>query len=519
MMEHTFRVHEGYCGLKKAKVSHKSKVLGMTRPELAAGSADRIYPKATIDALPDNVFLETFEFYLGEENAKIFDRGHHYDAWQTLVHVCHRWRSIVFASPRRLDLKLYCTEKRLAKSETLEIWPELPIVIYARDMEFRRDVTNIISAVRHNNRVCEIHHCDGYWKYQYSLLDELAAIEKPFPALTTLQLSTYGESPPVIPDSFLGGSAPRLRSISLHGIPYPSIGKLLSSTTTLVRLSLRHIPHSGYIAPETIVPCLATLVRLESLDLGFRHHRSGDNRASRHPPPLTRVVVPKLTSFNFHGDIEYLEDILSQIETPMLIQSYFYVFTQLVFDTPLLVDFIRRTERFKTSHAAHVKRYNSSICIRLLKQEDMPVGVGFRSQGLSIRVSCNPLDRQLSALVQLLTSFLPSLSTLESLRISDRCEPQGEITAVQWRLWRELLHLFTTVKKVTLESDAVLLIAPALREPGGEGVTKVLLPALRDLFLNTRDWRPSGPVKEAIEEFIASRQIYCLPAVTVHYYS
>jgi hypothetical protein len=83
----------------------------------------------------------------------------------------------------------------------------------------------------------------------------------------------------------LGGCAPRLRSLHLNGIPYPSIGKLLSSTTNLVRLSLLYIPHSGYIAPEIIVPCLSMLPRLKSLELGFRHPRSETHRANRHLPP------------------------------------------------------------------------------------------------------------------------------------------------------------------------------------------------------------------------------------------
>ena len=45
--------------------------------------------------------------------------------------------------------------------------------------------------------------------------------------------------------------------------------------------------------------------------------RSRAHRATQHPPPLTRVVFPDLTSLHFCGDIEYLENILSQMETPM----------------------------------------------------------------------------------------------------------------------------------------------------------------------------------------------------------
>jgi len=415
----------------------------------------------------------------------------------------------VFASPRRLDLKLYCTPQRSVNSKTLEIWPELPIVIYVKDVKSTGDVTNIIGALRHHNRVCKIYYFNE--EVQDSLLKEFAAIDEPFPALTSLVLSSFGQNVSVLLDSFLGGSAPRLRFLDLFGIPYPSIGKLLLSTTNLVWLSLWDIPHSGYIAPETIVPCLSILPKLESLELGFRYPRSRDDRASRHPPPLTRVVFPTLTRLEFHGDMEYLEDILSQIETPMLNQTYFCFFNQLVFDSPLLGHFIRRMEIFMTSHAARVECSYSAICIGLAEREEM---FDDDREALWLTISCKPLDWQLSALPQVLNSFLSSLSTLENLQIAvARKDWEGEIEVIQWR---ELLHPFTAVKKMTLKSgNSVRLVAPALQELTGESATEGL-PALQNLCLDTKDWQPSRPVKEAIEQFIDARKL-CGHPVTVHY--
>jgi len=504
-------VDERCRGLKKAEVGDKKQVLRMTRTEL--GGADRLYRRVTIDALPDNVLIETFEFYLGKDDpyVVVFADDHDYDGWQTLVHVCHRWRGIVFASPCRLDLKLFCSRQRLVNSKTLGIWPELPIVIAAenRDMQPKEDVTNIIAALRHHNRVCKIYSHHGL--FQDLLLKEFAAIDEPFPALTSLRLASYAQNVPVLPDSFLGGSAPRLRSLFLNGIPYPSIGRLLSSTTNLVRLALWGIPHSGYIAPETIVPCLSTLARLESLELGFRYPRSRAHLAGRHPPPLTRVVFPNLTYLRFEGDVEYLEDILSQIETPILNQSDFRFFNQLVFDTPLLGHFIRRTETFMTTHTACVKFTSWDVEVTLWGREGM-ADDDVETRYLSI--SCKPLDWQLSAIAQVLDLFLSSLSTLESLEITIGHEDwQGEIEVIQWR---EFLHPFTAAKKMSLKDEAcVRLVAPALRELARERVTEVL-PALQNLSLTTSGWSPSGPLKEAIEKFIATRRLDGHP-VTVHY--
>ena len=478
--------------------------------QLKEGGTGRLYPWVTIDVFPDSVLLETFEFYLGKDDADEIDYHHNYDGWQTLVHVCRRWRCIVFASPRRLDLKLYCTRQRSVNFKMLDIWTALPIFVVAEDMKSKQDVTNVIDALGHHNRVCKIYYRNG--QFQDSFLKEFVTIDEPFLALTSLVLVSFKQrNVPVLPDSFLGGSAPRLRSLLLSGIPYPSIGNLLSSTTNLVRLSLWHIPRSGYIAPETMVPCLSMLPGLKSLFLGFQYPRSLAHQASRHLPPLTRVAFPNLTFLCFGGDIEYLEDILSQIETPMLKQGFFHFFNQLVFDTPLLGQFIHRTETFMTSHAARVECSNSAIWIRLAERQEM---FDDNSQALWLTISCKPLDWQLSALPQVLNSFSSSLSTLESLQIAvSRPDWQDEIEVIQWR---EFFHPFTPVKIMTLQDKAsVRLVVPALRELSGERATEVL-PALQNLSLTTSGWSPPGPLKEAIEDFIATRQLYGQPVI-LHY--
>ena len=61
--------------------------------------------------LPDVALLEIFDFYGDEE---------HTEAWRTLVHVCQKWRNVVFGSPRRLDLRLYCTARTPVR-ETLDL--------------------------------------------------------------------------------------------------------------------------------------------------------------------------------------------------------------------------------------------------------------------------------------------------------------------------------------------------------------------------------------------------------------
>ncbi|KAH8980986.1 hypothetical protein EDB86DRAFT_2977911 [Lactarius hatsudake] len=69
----------------------------------------------TIDTLTDNVLLAIFDLI---RISRTSFELHCYPVWNwhTLVHVCHRWRQIIFASPLRLDLQLLherntCQEK------------------------------------------------------------------------------------------------------------------------------------------------------------------------------------------------------------------------------------------------------------------------------------------------------------------------------------------------------------------------------------------------------------------------
>jgi len=73
----------------------------------------------TIDMLPDIALLEIFDFYM---------HGAWTEAWQMLVHVCRKWRDVVFGSPRRLNLLLSCTARKPVKA-MLDVWPLFPIVV------------------------------------------------------------------------------------------------------------------------------------------------------------------------------------------------------------------------------------------------------------------------------------------------------------------------------------------------------------------------------------------------------
>ena len=148
------------------------------------------------------------------------------EAWQSLVHVCRRWRSLVLGSPRRLNLRLHCTHKTPAR-DTLDVWPALPLIVEGTMVPSSPGTDNIIAALGQINRVCKV----NLSMTAYSQLENvLSPMQAPFPELKDLRFSLYhlhGETPSVIPDSFLGGSAPRLEYFELHCIPFPGLPNLL----------------------------------------------------------------------------------------------------------------------------------------------------------------------------------------------------------------------------------------------------------------------------------------------------
>ncbi len=116
-------------------------------------------------------------------------------------------------------------------------------------------------------------------------------------------MSIYHGVTPIVPESFLGGSAPRLRRLSLNHTPFPGLPNLLLSATHLVDLHLWRIPNSGYFTPEAIVTGLSTSTSLKVLWLGFESPLSRPKRERRRPPPLTRSILPALTRFRFKGSL------------------------------------------------------------------------------------------------------------------------------------------------------------------------------------------------------------------------
>jgi hypothetical protein len=443
----------------------------------------------TIDILPEDALLEIFDFYV--DNARMIED------WQTLVHVCRKWRNVVFGSPRRLDLHLLCTNSTPVR-EILDVWPPIDIVVKAWDF-YNVGVDNILAALKYKDRTSHI-TLHSVPIPQLEII--LAEMQQPFPALYYLKIFSMHDAPSVQPDSFLGGSVPGLRVLKLYYFPFPGLPKLLLSATHLVHLELFGLTFSEYISPEAMVTGLSVLTRLESLVIIFHFSVSRLRWKSRPLLPLKPIVLPVLTKLHFGGACEYLDYLVAQIYVPLLDNLKITFFVQEIFDTPQFAQFVSRTPKFEAQGEARVEFLEQGVGVKLLGGK------------LKLEFAC-PINGHLSSLAQVCVSCLPQalIHGVERLYI---------FRMIFWPLswednsinqWLEGLHPFTAVKDVYISQDLVPNIMRALHELVGERVTE-FLPAMRTLFLaDPPSSEPFWEWEEAIGHFVAARELAGHPFV------
>jgi hypothetical protein len=324
-----------------------------------------------------------------------------------------------------------------------------------------------------------------------------------FPSLTSLGLELHGRTgaAPALPEAFLGASALHLEYIFLTHIAYPALPKLVSSATRLVFLSLGQIPHDGYISPEVMADCLAASSSLQRVIIKFQSPRSRPRYGN--PPPLTRVVLPALTRFEFQGVGEYLEGLVSRIDAPLLNSLRITFLTDITFGIPQLCDFIVRSEIIKSWHCTTARVYLSHSTAR--------VGV---TSLVDLELTCDTSYQGLSWTVKLCNQLSPLLCHMENLEIRGpgSINPEEELQEdTVSALCLGIFRPFAAVQNLDASVRMGPLVALALRGLTGERVAEVL-PALRWLIFVEG---PSPPPQEVVGPFIAARglQVMLLPYV------
>lgn len=417
-----------------------------------------------IDILPDDVLLEIFDLCRGDNED--FTVG----IWKSLVHVCRRWRCIIFASPRRLHLALQC-DARTTVWKLLDTWPPLPITIRYSPEGASKGKMNIMAAPGLHDRITGI----TFDRIQSS--EELEGFtDMRFSALTWLSLTCDRHRPPapIFPESFLDGSTPQLRSFTSYNVAFVAFPKFVLSATRLVTLSLlslRRSPFGVSLTPEVIASNLAALPTLKELAIGFKWWKHPESRSGlRDPPRQTRIVLLALTHFRFEGDGEHLEDFVSRIDAPLLNKVNILSLDHVPRYVQQLHRLISGAESFKPLKQAFIDI--NFMWISLLSPTHF----------LEIRTEKSPAS--VLSMARLCNDLSHLLSFVDDLEIRGYPSSYGDYADASWL---ELFRPFIAVQNLYANNLIARLIAPVLQEPTRSiNNTSDVLPSLRNLVLERR---------------------------------
>lgn len=457
-----------------------------------------------IEMLPDEILLEIFDCH----RQATLDNSSNLWKWHRLAHVCQRWRILVFESPRRLDLRLAYTFKNPLR-KSLDLWPDLPVSVWYPKATLRRlsldDEENVATVLNHANRICDI-NLSMTWQLASK---SAASLKAPFPILQRIQLRSQESIRPLpIPDGFLGGFTPLLRDIYLIRTIFPTLPDLLLSARALVSLHLDDIPNSGYFSPEAFANSLSGMAQLNTLKIQFSPPNAHER--SLGAPLTNRAILPALTEFEFKGNCEYVEDLVSRIDAPALGQINITFIEQPTFGIPRLARFIGRTKEAKLPHHTSVRLSDEITITQYFRR---PSCANSSSGTFQLQIPCDELDRQFSLLIHLCQYISEPLAGVEHFDIEafPRSSNWMDGDEMDTSVWQELFRSFRGTKNLEVTGWLVTSVASALERATGE-MARIVLPALRDLHMLDS---PS-PVSTSIERFIAARQL-CNRPVAVHY--
>jgi len=323
----------------------------------------------------------------------------------------------------------------------------------------------------------------------------VTAMQEPLVALTNLRLeSDYSDlvqrGGTILPEGFFSVSTPNLRSFSSRAISFPSLPNFIISARDLVDLHLESIPPPGYIASEVIAASLTALPNLKRLSIGFGYLQHCPILGN--PPPSPRAVFPALTFFSFKGISRYLEDLVARIDTPLL-NELRLTFGDPILHTQQLHQFFARTESVKLFNQAQVVFDGSNFKIIL------------GGPNFDLEVNIYSFDLPSSMVARVRDTFSSLVAGVERLDVQSRSTHTGYLVLAQLL---GLFRQFSAVQRMYVSADIKPLVLVALKGSIDDGAEEVMvLPALRELFLEKLEQSGLGWQRECIQSFVAARQL------------
>ena len=468
--------------------------------------------QATVQTLPDDVLLKIFSYH------RLASLRSGPWKWYRLAQVCRRWRFIVYTHPRLLDLPIILTNTSPIW-ETPDFLPaDIPVIMWYRSPLSDKDVHNIFDTLKNPGRICEIDI-----DMTRFLLEKCASLlEESFPALEYLRLRSQGtvswasRGELAIPDNFLGNSAPRLRVVRLQNTIFPTLPRLLSTSQNLASLQLEHIPGEGIFTAQELAVGLSSTPQLKVLEIGIH----GDVRPRLiWIAPRDRVVLPSLLEFRYMGQLSYLDDFASRIDTPIIEKiGATLVNNCWVFKTYGLCRLFAASKELRSScrRTTHIRFCEESVAFthHFTRSTSSPGSfqVRFVDRGWSL---------DYVALVSQICLKFQSIGIMHKLTwVEIRGFPRFR-RVLDANSWLTLLRTLSGVERLDVIGTVVSNVMFTLAEVSGEETRKIL-PALRDLHVPAVSYNPryeeSAGIRmfADIKRFAAARELCGLP-ISVHY--
>ena len=426
-----------------------------------------------VNILDDDSLLQIFRYYRLEDEDDWYLRL----SWRKLVHVCRRWRYLMYGESSYMDMCLLFTNGSPSMDPPSHLPHLLPLVIVCSDRTktmTRNGEDNIHLGIQQHGRVRQV----LLRAPSSSLRVWLEPMNEHFPGLRDLSLfsTTTEEMSLVLPELL---QAPDLRHLSLHGVGLPRGLSLLSSMISLSTLSLTHIRSSCYFPPGHLVTQLQGLPYLEELSIGFAipipQLPLPSSEEKLLPSPTLPVALPTLKRFTFRGEDDYFDNPIARIDTPLLEQLSLTLLYDIAFTLVNLTEFIHRTKGIGCL-VARVIHNEDGTSLHTSNYEAQDIGK------LSLNVDCKSLDWTIHSAAQVCSALEKVLSSVGELTLYldvDGMPSDWEITRDD-KQWHELLLPFISVKKLRIGSSLKLELSRAL-ESLTEGLVLKLLPKLKEL--------------------------------------
>jgi hypothetical protein len=458
--------------------------------------------RVIIESLPDEVLLEIFYFFQVAINE---DKCEYSWNWEKLVHVCRRWRYLIFASPNRLNLLHFFTQNSPVRA-LLDVWPDFPLAIQFEYLQPGWDnledtFDNLLAALELRDRIRQIHvniadPPESFWEHIAT------AMKGPFPALRYLSLDSSGVVAS-LPDTFLNGSVTSLQYLylNLEITSFPSLPRLLLSTNNLTSLRLVRLSSFGFIPPETMATCLSALSKLQLLSISFTSPTPHPQQRNQTPPPPTRFVLPALTKLEFTGTSEYLEALATRFDALRLDSSRIRFFHEpdLDFDIPQTIQFLGHLERLRP-YSVTLEFHLPLNATIVFSSSTMSCSESPSSHSWDIM--CEELDWQLASVAQICSQILPSLSSVESLSIDSRWWLRRNRN-MDSAPWLQIFHSFPSVRSLSIGVVLEPFITAAFQGLTVESAAEVF-PLLQRLFIIGPE--SDETAQQEIQPFLTARQ-------------